>query len=327
MKGLALNQDNNLELTDRLEEPEPNPGEVKVKMLAGGVCGSDLHSIGSGVRRPSYPWAIGHEGGGVIVDVAPDVTDLAVGDLVVVEPNYVCLQCYWCRRGETKMCEHRTVVGAHVQGLFREFITASTEFTWKLPPGTPKSVMADLEPKVVADGAVDRYLPTHARNVLVIGAGSQGLLVCLRLAAAGITPAVLDPKPDNLHQAIEIGARDANQDPDERFDLVFETSGAPAGFDTALARAEKLANVCLIGQTARPVQLPLRPMVQRELTIQGHLIYNHPRDFRTTITEYLQDPHAPIGLREPVTPKQGLQDILEAHQLPGKIFIDLEDWD
>jgi threonine dehydrogenase-like Zn-dependent dehydrogenase len=326
MKGIALNRAGELELTNDLAEPQTAPGEVKIKMLAGGVCGSDLHSIASGVSRPSYPWPIGHEGGGVVVEAAPEVTGLAAGDLVVIEPNFVCMTCHWCLSGRSKMCVNRVVIGAHVQGIFTEFATVPARFAWKLPAGTAKDVMATVEPAVVAYGAVDRYLPASPRNVLVIGAGSQGLLVIQRLAAAGFAPAVSEPDAASLAQAITHGARDAGEQPGERFDLVFETSGAAAGFGTALERAEKMGHICLIGQPSQPVPTTLRTIVQNELSIQGHLIYNHPHDFQTAVTTYARHPAPPIGLRDAVGPGQAVHDILAARALPGKIWIDFENW-
>jgi threonine dehydrogenase-like Zn-dependent dehydrogenase len=326
MKGIALNRAGELELTSDLAEPRTAPGEVKIKMLAGGVCGSDLHSIASGVTRPSYPWPIGHEGGGVIVETGPGVDSLAAGDLVVIEPNFVCMKCYWCLSGRSKMCLNRVVIGAHVPGIFTEFATVPAPFAWKLAAGTPGDVIATVEPAVVAYGAVDRYLPASPRNALVIGAGSQGLLVIQRLVAAGITPAVSEPDSSNLAQAITHKARDVSEQPDERFDLVFETSGAAAGFTTALERAEKMGQICLIGQPSQPVPANLRTIVQKELSIQGHLIYNHPQDFQTAVTTYAQQPAPPIGLRDAVGPGQAVHDILAARTLPGKIWIDFENW-
>lgn len=326
MKGIALNRAGELGLTSDLAEPQAAPGGVKIKMLAGGVCGSDLNSIASGKPRPSYPWPIGHEGGGIIVETAPGVTGLAVGDLVVIEPNFVCMTCSWCASGHSKMCVNRVVTGSHVPGLFTEFVAVPARFAWKLPAGTPKHVMATVEPTVVAYGAVDRCLPASPRNVLVVGAGSQGLLVVQRLVAAAIAPAVSEPNSGNLAQAIACGARDASKEPGERFDLVFETSGAAAGFATALERAEKMGQICLIGQPSQPVPTTLRTIVQNELRIQGHLTYNHPHDFQTAVTAYAQRPVPATGLRDAVGPGQAVHDILAARTLPGKIWIDFENW-
>ena len=326
MRGIALDAAGELELTTGLSEPVTRPGEVKIKVLAGGVCGSDLHSIASKVARPSSPWTIGHEGGGVVVEVGDDVTGLSVGDLVVVEPNFVCRMCEFCLSGRSNVCVRRTVVGAHVPGIFAERVAVPAAFAWKLPAGTPKNVMATVEPTVVAYRAVDRYLPTSARNVLVVGAGSQGLSVVQRLVARGLTPAVSEPSEENRSTALSEGARDVADDPAELFDLVFETSGAAGGYTTALDRAQKMAQICLIGQPTGAVPTDVRRVVQLELNIQGHVIYNHPHDFGNVIKEYVEHP-SEVGLREPVGPGQAVRDILDARALPGKIVIDLEDWD
>ena len=71
----------------------------------------------------------------------------------------------------------------------------------------------------------------------------------------------------------------------------------------------------------------VRPIVQKELTIRGHLIYNHPHDFGSAITAYAEQPVEPPGLRPPVAPARAVHDIRNARTLPGKIWIDLENWD
>jgi threonine dehydrogenase-like Zn-dependent dehydrogenase len=325
VKSINLVKDNVLEVSDLFPEPEVHPGEVKIRMLAGGVCGSDLSVVHGHRTIPTHPWIIGHEGGGVVVEVAPGLSDIAPGDLVIVEPNIACMKCSWCLRGETKMCTNRIIVGINSPGLFSEFVTIPAQFAWKVPAGTPKDVLASLEPSVVAHVAVQRYLGRHYERVLVVGAGSQGLIVVTLLAEAGLAPAVSEPNRQKLATAIAHGAHE--MDADDLYDLVFETSGAPAGLQTAIDRAQKLGTVCVIGQTNRPTELVSQTIVQKELRINGQLIYNHPVDFRSaiaSIADHSLDPT--IALRPPVDPAQGVVDILSAAQLGGKIWIDLENW-
>lgn len=329
MKSIVLVADNQLQLASDTPEPEVGPGEVKVRVLAGGVCGSDLSVIHGGREIPRHPWTIGHEGGGEIVEVAPDVVGLEVGDRVVIEPNFACMRCQWCLRGETKMCVDRAILGINIPGLFSEFVVVPARFAWKVPAATAKSVLASLEPSVVAHVAVQRYLNDASADarVLVIGAGSQGLIVTTLVAQSGRTPAVSEPNAEKLATAIRHGGRDATETPDARYDLVFETSGAPAGLRGAIDRAEKLGVLCVIGQTSRATDIISQTIVQNELHINGQLIYNHPVDFAAAIASLGDGTLDPtIALREPVSATQAITDMLAAAELDGKIWIDFEEW-
>lgn len=327
MKSITLVENNMLELSNTFPEPSVEPGEVKIRMLAGGVCGSDLSVIHGAREIPGYPWVIGHEGGGVVVEVAPDVTELAEGDTVIIEPNIACMQCEWCLRGETKMCTHRGILGINRPGIFSEYVVVPAPFAWKVPENTPGGILASLEPSVVAHVAVQRYMDTDYRNVLVMGAGSQGLIVATLLVQAGFTPAVSEPNRDKMATAVSRGARKLSDNPEELFDLVFETSGAPTGFQSAIDHTEKLGTLCVIGQSGRPTEVISQTIVQRELKIHGQLIYNHPRDFRSAIASLADNSLDPtIALRKPVSASQGISDISVAADLNGKIWIDFETW-
>ena len=138
------------------------------------------------------------------------------------------------------------------------------------------------EPLTVALAAVRRAMAARAgpgaERCLVIGAGSQGMLACIALTACGISPAVLDPHPGRAALATELGARVAGAG-ESGFGLVFETSGAPEALAEAVDRAAPGGLVVLIGQNSQPVPFVTETVVQRQLTLMGSLIYDHPGDF------------------------------------------------
>lgn len=327
MKAIVVDQSGNLRLVDDMPIGPLPLGHVRISILAGGVCGSDLHAIRAAKGGTPLPQIIGHEAGGRVVDVSPDVTSHRTGDIVVVEPNYVCMTCRWCRCGKTKMCDSRTVVSRDVPGLFSEYVDVPARFAWRLPQETPLGVLASLEPTLVARVAVDRMDVTSDAKVLIIGAGSQGQSVAHSLLSNGITPAVLDPNRSKLEAALVAGATEALPLSEAAYDVVFETSGTVPGSRTALESIGKLGRICLIGQTQDPVAFPTRTIVQKEITIQGSVIYNHPTDFASAITDYksgVLDPR--VGMREPVGPRQAVIDIGRADDLDGKIWIAFNDW-
>lgn len=269
-----------LRLVSDWPEPQPGPGEVLVRVRGVGICGSDL-ALHAGRRQPpSFPWVVGHETFGEIAATGPGVDESRAGQRVVVEPNIPCGTCSACRAGRTSACPYRKVLGFSVPGTLAERIVVPAAFAWPVPQDWGDGDAVCAEPLTVAHTAVRRALAlqAEAKNCLVIGAGSQGTLACVALAACGITPAVLDPQPGRRALAAELGARAA--EPGEGgFGLVFETSGAPEAVAEAVDRAARGGLIVLMGLNSQAVPLVTQRIVQRQLTLMGSLIYDHPGDF------------------------------------------------
>jgi alcohol dehydrogenase/L-iditol 2-dehydrogenase len=281
MRAVVLDAEpRSLRLAVDWPEPEPGPGEVLVQVRGVGICGSDL-ALHAGRRQPpSFPWVVGHETFGEIAATGPGVDGNRAGQRVVVEPNIPCGTCPACRAGRTSACPHRKVLGFSVPGTLAERIVVPAAFAWPVPPDWGDGDAVCAEPLTVALAAVRRALAIQADTgrCLVIGAGSQGTLACVALAACGIAPAVLDPQPGRRALATELGARPA--EPREGgFGLVFETSGAPAALAEAVDRAARGGLIVLMGLNSEPVSLVTQRIVQRQLTLIGSLIYDHPGDF------------------------------------------------
>ncbi len=261
-------------------EPEPGPGEVLVQVRGVGICGSDL-ALHAGRRQPpSFPWVVGHETFGEIAATGPGVDRGRTRQRVVVEPNIPCGTCPACRAGRTSACPHRKVLGFSVPGTLAERIVVPAAFAWPVPDDWGDDDAVCAEPLTVAIAAVRRAMAVKdgAERCLVIGAGSQGTLACIALGACGISPAVLDPHPGRQALATELGARPAGAG-ESGFGLVFETSGAPEALGEAVGRAARGGLIVLMGLNSQPVPLVTQRIVQRQLTLMGSLIYDHPGDF------------------------------------------------
>nr|MDT0664359.1 alcohol dehydrogenase catalytic domain-containing protein [Micromonospora sp. DSM 115978] len=221
-----MTEPRHVEVVDDWPEPQAGVGEVVVAMRALGLCGSDLSVYDGHLSLPSTPWVMGHEGGGEIVAVGDGVTDRQVGQRVVVEPNYCCLTCRACRAGLTSECPNRRIVGINVPGLFAERVAVPARFTWPVPASVPDEALACVEPFAVAQAGLRRAgiglrgaaaavgssdVPTGAGAgaevaCLVVGAGSQGLLMCQALLAVGVRPHVVEPHEGRRALAQQIGA-------------------------------------------------------------------------------------------------------------------------
>ena len=132
MRALLLDMPNEVRIAD-LPVPQCLDGEVLIKVLGVGVCGSDL-SVFKGHRQvPSYPWQMGHEAVGEIVGLGHGVNDREVGERVVIEPNYCCFTCEECLSGNTSGCLNRVIIGMAAPGVIAEYISVPSAFAWKVP--------------------------------------------------------------------------------------------------------------------------------------------------------------------------------------------------
>lgn len=324
MRAVVLSAPRRVDLVDDWPEPTPGPLDVVVAIRGVGLCGSDL-SVYDGARlTPGSPWVMGHEGGGDIVAVGEQVHDREVGQRVVIEPNYPCLACRYCRSSHTSACSDRGIVGINVAGLLSERVAVPAQFTWPVTASAPGELLASVEPFAVARSAVQSSGVAKGDRCLVVGAGSQGLLVCLSLLALGAQPDVIDPHEGREKLAVDLGARHADGGNDYSF--VFETAGAPAAVREALNRAGPLATVVLIGLNSADLPLSILELVRRQLTLQGTLIYNHPRDFANTLSAVDHGflPSKVIGAR--FTPDDAAAAFAQARTVVGKTWIDLSSW-
>jgi threonine dehydrogenase-like Zn-dependent dehydrogenase len=270
VKAVALVSPDNVAIMDDWPEPSCGPDEVIVRIQGVGVCGSDLAVIAGRRSVPALPWVLGHEAFGVILATGRNVADRYAGQRVVVEPNYPCLACGPCRSGETAGCRNRRAVGISEPGLLAERAAVPARFTWPVPETWEDADVVCVEPFTVALNAVRMSGLRPGDRCLIVGAGSQGLLVSLAVAHVGGLAYVTEPHAGRKAFAVQMGARDAGSlETETPFPVVIETSGAPEAFEEAVARTAP--GGCLI------------VVVQRRLTVRGCLIYDHPAGFAHTI--------------------------------------------
>ncbi|TME89490.1 MAG: zinc-binding dehydrogenase [Chloroflexi bacterium] len=303
--------------------PECGPDDVLLRIEAVGLCGSDF-AIHAGHWRFPRPFVIGHEGYGRIVAIGSAVRDRTIGSLVVVEPNIVCGTCPVCRKGASSLCQHKHSLGVGTDGLCAQFARVPGAFVWPLPETIQLEDAVCIEPLAVALAAIRESGARSGDEVTVFGAGSQGLLLTLGLAALGIAPHVVDPQPQRLQLARDLGARAASVEAPEgsSSDVVFETSGAPDALMAAIATTAPGATVMLIGFSHQPVLVDTVRIVRQRLRVQGSIIYQHPVDFASTVglvTDGSLHPGRVIKRTFALTDAD--QALRAAPTLPGKTLI------
>lgn len=325
MRAIVLTAPGEVELTDDWTEPVAGPHEVVVAVRGVGLCGSDLAVFDGTAPVPSWPWVMGHEGGGEIVAVGEAVKDRAVGERVVIEPNYACGACPDCRAGATSACPQRRIVGMTEPGLLRERVAVPAAFAHPVPATVADEQVVCLEPLAVAGSAVRRAGVRAADRCLVIGAGSQGLLVCQTLLALGAVPSVVEPHEGRLALARELGAEDAA--PSDTYPFVFNTTDAASAWELAVASTARRGTLAMIGIGVEPVRLSTRELVRRQLQIRGMLIYDHPHDFRATIDTVVDGALRPERVLQSASgPADAAAAFAQARAVPGKSWISLAAW-
>jgi threonine dehydrogenase-like Zn-dependent dehydrogenase len=309
-----------LRVTDDWPEPIAGSGQVVVRVLGVGICGSDLALLSGRRRAPAYPWVPGHEAFGDVVATGTGVDQGRVGQRVVIEPNYPCLRCPACLSGRTSMCPDRVLVGFTAHGTLASLVAVPAAFAWPVPGDWADTDAVCAEPLTVALAAIRRSGALPGSRCLVVGTGSQGTLLCVALAAHGITPYVLEPHDGRRELAVSLGARAARPDA-AGFEVVFETSGAEPALAEAIGRAAPGATVVLIGLGDETTRVDTGLVVRRQLILRGSLIYDHPGDFAATITSAIRSPGRVLRACYPLD--QASEAFLAAREVPGKTWIRL----
>ena len=310
-----------LRVADDWPEPSAGSGQVVVRVLGVGICGSDLALLSGARRAPGYPWVPGHEAFGEVVATGDGVSRDRAGQRVVIEPNYPCLRCPACRSGRTSMCPDRVVVGFTAPGTLAARVAVPAAFAWPVPGGWADTDAVCAEPLTVALAAIRRSGAAPGSRCLVVGAGSQGTLLCVALAACGISPYVLEPQPGRRDLAVSLGAR-AARDSDAGFEVIFETSGAEAALAEAIGRAAPGATLTLIGLGPEQARVDTGLLVRRQLTLRGSLIYDHPGDFAATVAAPPPSPGRVLRASYPF--EEVAEAFRAAREVPGKTWIRLD---
>lgn len=286
MKCIVAHAAKDLRLEDRTAEA-PGPGEVQIRMAAGGICGSDLHYYnhgGFGTVRLKEPMILGHEVSGYIAALGEGVTGLSLGQLVAVSPSRPCGTCPYCQKGQHNHCQTMRFYGSampfpHIQGAFRETLVADA-VQCAPADGLSAGQAAMAEPLAVVLHAAAQAGDLMGKRVLVTGCGPIGMLAILTARAAGATEIVAtDVTPFTLGMAEKIGAdRAINAMSEEgltgysankgHFDVLFECSGNAAALASAVPALRPRATIVQLG-LGGDMTLPMQAMTAKELALRG----------------------------------------------------------
>lgn len=293
MKVAVMNGVGKMGFVER-EIPQPADNEVLVKLEYVGICGSDMHyyetgRIGDYVVEP--PFVLGHEPGGVVVEIGKNVTHLKVGDRVALEPGKTCGHCEYCREGKYNLCPDVVFFATPpVDGVFQEYVAHEAALCFKLPENVDTLEGALIEPLAVGFHAANQGGAHAGQTAVVFGAGCIGLVSMMALKAEGVSRVyVVDIMQKRLDKAMELGAtgviNSMNTDVQEEIgrltggkgvDLVIETAGMEVTTRQAIHVTKKGATIVLVGYSKTgEMTLPLSLALDKELTFKTVFRYRH----------------------------------------------------
>ncbi|MCF2574026.1 zinc-dependent alcohol dehydrogenase [Brevibacterium sp. UCMA 11754] len=265
--------------------------DLRVRMLAVGICGTDQR-LATGLRTPpELPWRLGHEGIGEVAEVGSGTHGFAVGDRVALEPNITCGRCEYCRLGMTSACTSRLSAGVLTQpGFLAEVIDHPIDFCHRLPPEMALERAVCAEPLAVAASAIRRTGLDGTETVLVLGAGAQGLLSIFTLVAQGYRPWVSEPNDKRRALAVELGARVFTPGQCPAPDVVIDAAGVPEALGAVVDHLAPFAAITLVGEDHHHLGASSFNIAQKQLRIKGSFIYEHPRDMAEAVDLLVEMP-------------------------------------
>jgi L-gulonate 5-dehydrogenase len=281
MKAAITLAPHNVEIQES-PKPLPGPGEALIRVERVGICGSDVHLYHGAHPYASYPRIQGHEAAGRIVAFGPGYNgDLIEGGKIAIEPLIPCGACYPCRQGRRNCCINLKVLGAHLDGAFREYISVPTYTLY--PSGDLKPEQAALvEPISIGVQAVNRGGIQEGEQVLVIGAGPIGAGISLAAVDRGARVMVADKLPSRLELVRQFGVeRTIDSSKEDLAEAVHEWTngdgthvavdavGAPPVIRQSAELVASAGRVVIVGLSMQEVSLPVIDFTRKEMTILG----------------------------------------------------------
>jgi (R,R)-butanediol dehydrogenase/meso-butanediol dehydrogenase/diacetyl reductase len=306
MRAVRFHGIGKLTVEDIAPPAAPGAGAVHLKVLAAGICGSDLHNFKTGQWIAHLPVTPGHEFTAEVLAVGADVSDFAPGDRVVADSRAPCGTCVQCHAGRPNLCLKLGYVGEVCDGGFAEEVVLPARGLLKVDASVPPQVAALSEPLAVALHAIKRAEPVPGKSVLVAGAGPVGGLSCLLLKHLGFGPVLFAERNAARRALVEevTGAVPVELDAvwiGQPFDCAIEATGVPAVLDKLIALAGPAARIALVGIPSGAASINAIAVVERELELKGCSAFRDELPEAVRLLEELEAPLArlvedPIGL-------------------------------
>jgi 2-desacetyl-2-hydroxyethyl bacteriochlorophyllide A dehydrogenase len=287
MKALVLEEYNKLVYKD-VPDPVIGDCDVLVKVMACGICGSDVHGLDGSTGRRIPPIIMGHEASGIIIKTGAEVTGWKSGDRVTFDSTVYPLDDWYTLEGIYNLSDNREVIGVSPgnykrNGAFAEYIAIPQHILYKIPEKVTFEQAAMVEAVAVALHSINIAGVKTGDKCVVVGAGMIGIFIIKLLKISGASHIIaIDIDRKHLDQAERSGATKSFLSTDNKLnekiksltenrgaDISFEAVGKSESVNTAIDILRKGGKTVLVGNTSLQIEFPLQKVVTRELKVLG----------------------------------------------------------
>lgn len=275
----------------------PKSNEVKIKVKACGICGSDIHGYLGITGRRIPPVIMGHEFSGEVVQLGDCVDNIEVGDRVAAYPIDFCGECEMCKKGDVHLCLNKRAFGVlDIDGAFAEYICVPSKVCFKLKDSISYKVGSIIEPLAVSYRAIAHLGDLKGKDVLIVGTGTIGLLALacvkiqnpnkiyvsdlsdtrLKIAKQMGADVIINPSVDNLQEIIMAETNNKG------VDAVAEAVGVAATVKQGIEALSFGGSAVWIGISSKLIDIEMQKIVTRELTVKGTFLYGFD-EFKTVV--------------------------------------------
>lgn len=324
MQASVLIAKNEVELRD-VPAPVPEDDQVLVRVEAVGVCGSDVHYYREG-RIGDFvvtsPLILGHEVGGVIVEVGARVPRERIGQRVAIEPQRACRMCEQCKQGRYNLCPSMEFYATPpIHGAFAELAAIQADYAYEIPETMSMEAAALCEPLSVGIWSAQKAGIGAGSRVLIAGAGPIGIMAAQVARAYGAAEILVsDVAEERLEAALRFGATrviDARNDDGTAMgldvDAFIDASGAAPAVHAGILSVKPAGRVVLVGMGTDDAMLPVARIQNRELVLTGVFRYAHTWPVAIALIA-----SGRVDLDAMVTSRFGLDAVQEALEIAGR---------
>ncbi|TCK92369.1 2-desacetyl-2-hydroxyethyl bacteriochlorophyllide A dehydrogenase [Natranaerovirga hydrolytica] len=281
MKTIYINEPGKIEVKNK-EIPKPKKGEALLKLLYGGICGSDLGTYRGTFAYVSYPRIPGHEFSAEIVSIPENDLGLKEGMIVTCNPYFNCGSCYSCKKGQVNCCTTNQTMGVQRDGAFSEYITMPIDRIYD-GKGLDAKTLTLIEPFCISYHGVTRAKVKKGDKVLIVGAGTIGVLAAVAAKMFGATVYMCDIAESKLEYAKNFNIdgtivntssihfqEHVNRITDGNgFDVTIEAVGLPSTFQNCIDAVAFSGRVVLIGVGKQNIDFNFTMIQKKELNVYG----------------------------------------------------------
>lgn len=322
--------------------PEPAKGQVLVKVMKIGICGSDIHVYHGQHPFTSYPITQGHELSAKIVKLGDGVENFFVGQKVTIEPQVFCGSCHPCTHGKYNLCEELKVMGFQTTGAASEYFAVDASKVTPLPENLTYNEGAMIEPLAVTVHAAKRFPAIKGAKVAILGCGPIGILLAQSARALGAEKVMITDVSDyrlelaksvGVDAAVNTASKDFGEAMDEVFgkdraDVIYDCAGNDITMGQAIKYARKGSTIILVAVFAKMATVDLAVLNDHELDLNTTMMYRH-EDYVDAI-RFVQE--GKIKLRPLMTRHFAFRDFQAAYEYiennketTMKVLIDVDD--